>query len=312
VSAASGASVLPLGREQNTPDDFFVDGRPTGQPGQRPQAFSLSISTDFFKTLSIPFRAGRDFSDTHRADSPRVVIVNESLAHLAFPGESAVGRRISPTSNGPWLEIVGVVGDTRWRDPGVPPRPEYYNASGQGVGGSLTILARTSGDEAAVARALRTLLQDVDPSVPIRTETLAEMFGSSLAYPRLRTQLVGVLGGMGLLLSAVGIFGVLVYLVGQRTRELAVRRAIGAAPGDVVRLVMGHGLRLVAVGCLLGLAGALGAARLLTGFLYETSPWDVGTYLGAATVLGLAALIAMLLPAVRAATIDPAIALRQE
>ena len=164
----------------------------------------------------------------------------------------------------------------------------------------------------AVVRALRALLHDVDPSVPIRIENMEDMFGTALAYPRLRTQLVGVLGGMGLLLSAVGIFGVLVYLVGQRTRELAVRRAVGAAPGDVVRLVMGQGLRLVAVGGVLGLAGALGAARLLTGFLYQTSPWDPVTYLGTAGVLGLAALIAMLLPAVRAATIDPAIALKQE
>jgi predicted permease len=312
VSAAAGASVLPLGREQSAPADFFVEGRPAGQAGQRPQAYSLSISTDFFGTLRIPLRSGRDFSDADRPDSPRVVIVNESLARVAFPGESAVGRRIGPNSSGPWLEIVGVVGDTRWRDPASPPRPEYYTASGQGAGGSLTILARTSGDEAAVAHALRALLQDVDPSVPIRTETLADMLGLALAYPRLRTQLVGALAGSGLVLSAVGIFGMLVYLVGQRTRELAVRRAVGAAPGDVVRLVLSQGLRLVAAGGVLGLAGALGAARLLTGFMYQTSPWDVVTYLGTAGVLGLAALIAMLLPAVRAATIDPAIALRQE
>jgi putative ABC transport system permease protein len=312
VVAASGVSVLPLGREQNAPADFFVEGRPAGQPGERPQAHSLSISTDFFKTLEIPLRLGRDFSDADTAETPRVVIVNESLARTAFPGESAVGRRIGPGPTGPWLEIVGVVGDTRWRDPGAPARPEYYNASGQGVGGSLTILARTSTDEGSVAPALRALLQEVDPTVPIRIDTMDEMFGSALAYPRLRTQLVGAFGAMALLLSAVGLFSVLAYVVGQRTRELAVRRAVGASPADAVRIVMGQGLRLVILGLAAGVAGALAGSRLLMGLLYETSPWDAVTYVSVVAALGLAATLAMILPALRAATVDPLIALRHE
>jgi predicted permease len=312
VVAASGASVLPLGREQNAPADFFVEGRPAGEPGERPQAHSLSISADFFKTLEIPFRLGRDFSDADTAETPRVIIVNETLARTAFLGQSAVGRRLGPSPNGPWLEIVGVVGDTRWRDPGVPAQPEYYNASGQGVGGSLTILARTSTDEAAVAPALRALLQQVDPTVPVRIETMDDMFGSALAYPRLRTQLVGTFGAMALLLSAVGLFSVLAYVVGQRTRELAVRRAMGASPADVVRLVMGQGLRLVILGMAAGVAGALAGSRVLMGLLYETSPWDAVTYVGVVAALGLAATLAMILPAARAATIDPLIALRHE
>jgi len=176
----------------------------------------------------------------------------------------------------------------------------------------LTFLARTSGDEHAVARALRGLLQDADPSVPVRIETVAEMFGLALAYPRFRTQLIGVFGGMGLVLSAVGIFSLLGYLVSQRTRELAVRRAVGATPSHVVSLVLGQGVRLATAGLLLGVTGALVGGQLLKGFLYETSPWDPVTYLGVVGVLGFAAVLAMLFPALRAARVDPLIALRHE
>jgi len=139
-----------------------------------------------------------------------------------------------------------------------------------------------------------------------------ELFDSTLAYPRFRTQVIGLFAAAAALLAAVGIFSVLAYLVGQRTRELAVRRALGAQAGAVIRLIVGQGLRLVAIGLVLGFAGALAVARLLTGLLYEISPWDVGTYLGALVVLGAAALLATLIPAIRAATIAPLIALQQE
>jgi predicted permease len=312
VVAASGASVLPLGREQSSAADVFVEGRAPGRPGERLQAFSLSIATDFFTTLNIPFRLGRDFTDADTAQTPRVVIVNEALARMAFSGESPLGRRISPGPAGPWLEIVGVVGDTRWRDPSVPPQPEYFHASGQGIGGSLTILARTSGNDDSVAPALRALLQAADPTIPVRIETMEDMFRSALAYPRLRTQLTATFGAVALLLSAVGIFSVLAYLVGERTRELAVRRAVGAGSAEVVRLVMGQGLRLVVAGMIAGVVGSLAGSRLLTGLLYETSPWDAVAYVTATAVLGMAATLAMLLPAIRAATLDPLLALRHE
>ena len=312
VVAASGVSVLPLGREQNAPADFFIEGQPAGRPGERRQALSLSVATDYFNTLNIPFRLGRDFSGTDTPVSPRVIVVNESLARSAFPGKSAVGRRIGTNPNGPWMEIVGVVADTRWRNPSLSPQPEYFTASGQGVGGSLTILARTSVDEVSVARALRVLLEETDPTVPVRIETMEQMFGTALAYPRFRTQLTAAFGGMAVLLSALGIFSVLAYLVGQRTRELAVRRAVGAGAADVIRLVVGQGLRLLASGLLLGVASALVGSRLLSGLLYKTSPWDFMTYASVVGVLTVAATLAMMLPAIRAAAIDPLIALRHE
>jgi putative ABC transport system permease protein len=187
-----------------------------------------------------------------------------------------------------------------------------YAASSQGFGNSPAILARTSVDERSLAGTLRAILHDADPTVPVKFETMDELFDSTLAYPRFRTQVIGLFAAAAALLAAVGIFSVLAYLVGQRTRELAVRRAWAPQAGAVIRLIVGQGLRLVAIGLVLGFAGALAVARLLTGLLYEISPWDVGTYLGALVVLGAAALLATLIPAIRAATIAPLIALQQE
>jgi predicted permease len=314
VSAASGVAYLGMGREPRSPRDFYVQGRPEGRPGERPQAELHAVTADYFTTLEIPVRAGRDFDRSDTPERPPIVIVNETLARTAFPGESPIGQRIrtGTSPRAPWMEIVGIVGDTRWQDPSQPARAVIYAAATQGFGNSLAILARTSVDELSLASTLRSLLHDANPTVPVKFETMEELFDGTLAYPRLRTQVIGLFAGVAALLAAVGIFSVLAHLVGQRTREFAVRRALGAQAGDVIRLIVGQGLRLVAIGLVLGFAGALAVARLLTRLLYEISPWDVGTYLGALVVLGVAALLATLIPAIRAATIAPLIALQQE
>ena len=204
-----------------------------------------------------------------------------------------------------------MVGDTRWQDPSQPARAVIYAASTQGAGNSLSILARTSLDSQSLAGTLRTLLHDANPTVPVKFETMDELFDSALAYPRFRTQVIGLFASVAVVLAAVGIFSVLAYLVGQRTRA-AIRRALGARTVDVIPLIIGQGLRLVAIGLVLGLAGALTLARLMTGLLFEISPWDAGTYLGTIAVLGGAALLATLVPAIRAATIAPLVVLQQE
>ena len=312
VSAAAGIAFLPMGREPRAGRDYFVQGRPEGQSGERPQAEVYAITSDYFKTLEIPLRAGRDFDGTDTPERPRVAIINETLARATFPSESPVGQHIRTTSSSPWMEIVGVVGDTRWQDPSHPAPAVIFVSSAQGAGKSLSILARTSLDEKSLASTLRTLLHEANPTVPVRFETMEELFDFALAYPRFRAQVIGLFAGIAALLAAVGLFSVLAYLVGQRTREIAVRRALGARASEVIRLVVSQGLRLVAIGLIVGLAGALAVARLLTGLLYEISPWDVGAYLGTIAVLGSAALLATLLPAIRAATIAPLIVLRQE
>ena len=312
VSAASGVAFLGMGREPRSPRDFFIQGRPEGRAGERPQAELHAITADYFKTLEIPVRAGRDFDRTDTPERPQVAIINETMARTAFPGEAALGQRIRQNSRAPWMEIVGVVADTRWQDPSQPSRPVVYAASTQGTGNSLAILARTSLDDQSIARTLRTLMHEANPTVPVKFETMEALFDSTLAYPRFRTQVIGLFAGVAALLAAVGVFSVLAYLVGQRTREFAVRRALGAGAGDVIGLIVGQGLRLVAIGLVLGLASALAVARLLTGLLYEISPWDVGTYLGTIAVLGSAALLATLFPAIRAATIAPGTVLQEE
>ena len=312
VRAASGVAYLGMGREPRSPRDFFVQGRPEGRAGERPQAEHHAVTADYFETLQIPLRAGRDFNHTDTPEGTQVAIINEAMARIAFPGEVPLGQHIRVNSRSPWMEIVGVVADTRWQDPSHPAPPAVFSASTQGWGNSLAILARTSVDERSLASTLRTLLHEANPTVPVKFETMEELFDSTLAYPRFRTQVIGLFAAAAALLAAVGIFSVLAYLVGQRTRELALRRALGARTADVLGLIVGQGLRLVAIGLVLGLAGALAAARLLTGLLYEISPWDVGTYLGTIVVLGGAAVLATLLPAIRAATIPPVVVLQQE
>ena len=313
VSAASGAAYLGMGREPRAPRDVFVQGRPEGQPGERPQAEFYDITADYFKTLEIPVLAGRDFARTDTPESPIVVIINDSMARLAFPGISPVGQRLSTNVRRPqWMEIVGVVGDYRWQDPSRPAAPMVFRSSTQGFGNSLAILARTSQDPTAIAGTLRAFLHEGNPTVPAKFETMNELFDATLAQPRFRTQVIGLFAAVAALLAAVGIFSVLAYLVGHRTRELAVRRALGAGAADVIRLIVGQGLLLVAIGLVVGLAGAFAVARLLTGLLYEIGPWDIATYLGTFVVLGGAALLATLVPAIRAAAIAPIILLQQD
>ena len=312
VSAAAGVAYLPMGREPRAARDYFIQGRPEGEAGERPQAELHAITRDYFKTLAIPVRAGRDFESGDTPGRTPVAIINQTLARAAFPGESPLGRHIRTNRRSPWMEIVGVVGDTRWQDPSQPPPPVIFVPSTQDWGNSLSILARTTLDQTSLAGTLRALLHDASPTVPVRFETMEELFDFALAYPRFRTQVIGLFAAVAALLAAIGIFSVLAYLVGQRTRELAVRRALGASAADVIRLIVGQGLRLTAVGLVLGLAGAVALARLLEGLLYQISPWDVATYVGAVALLGVAALLATLLPAIRAATIAPRIALQQE
>jgi predicted permease len=301
-----------MGKEIRPARDIFVQGRPAGQLGERPQAEFYAITPDYFATLEIPFPAGRDFTDTDTRERPPVAIVNEAFVRTVLAGLPALGQHVRWNERGPWLEIVGVVGDTRWQNPGWPPQPTLFVSSLTGLGTSLSIAARTSLDEQVVASTLRSLVHDLNPTVPVRFETMDDRFDSALAHPRFLALVVGVYSALAAFLAAVGLFSVLAYTVGQRRRELAVRQALGAQVADVLAMIFAQGLRLTAVGLLLGLVVALAVMRFLQGLLYGISPWDTATYAGAAAVLGVAALLATLLPALKAAAVAPLIALRDE
>jgi len=311
ITAAAGVSFLPMGKERRPARNYVVQGMPEGRPGEQPMAQFNAITRGYFRTLEIPLIEGRDFQLTDTPDRPPIIIINEALARASFAGQSALGKRLRFGPNAPWMEVVGVVGDVRWQDPDLPPPPLIYAASTQGVGGSLSIIAKSSLDEATLADTLRSALRKGNPGIPVRFETMAQLFDGALAYPRFRSQLVAAFAATAALLAAVGIFSVLAYLVGQRSREIAVRRAVGARSADVVRLVVAQGMRLVAIGLVFGLVGAFAVANTLRSFLFEISPWDADAYLGAVAILGLAALLATLIPAIRATSIEPVAALQQ-
>jgi predicted permease len=313
VSAAAGVTFLPMGKEIRATRDMFVEGRSATQLGERPQAEFYAITPDFFATLGIPFRAGRDFSYTSDTrGGPPTAIVNEAFVRTVLGGEPALGRHVRWQEGGEWWEIVGVVGDARWQRPGLPPQPTLFVSSLTGIGTSLSVVARTSLDEEVVTSTLGSLVRELNPTVPVRLETMDDLLGSVLARPRFLALVVGVFAAFAGLLAAVGLFSVLAYMVGQRRRELAVRQALGARSADVLAMILGQGFRLVAAGLLLGLVAALAVTRLLQGLLYGVGPWDAATYAGAATALGVVALVATLLPARRAAAIAPLIALQDE
>lgn len=313
VGAAAGVTFLPMGDEIRATRDMFVDGQPETLLGERPQAEFYAITPDFFATLGIPLLAGRDFTaTTDTRGRPETAIVNEAFVQRVLGGEAALGQRVRWNERGPWWEIVGIVGDARWQAPGLPPQPTLFVPSFTGIGTSLSLAARTSLDEGALASTLQTLIRDLNPTVPVRIETMDRIFDSALARPRFLALVVGGFAAFAALLAAVGLFSVLAYMVGQRRRELALRQALGAQVADVVKMVVGQGLRLTAIGLLFGLGMALAFTRLLEGLLYGVAPWDAATYAGATVVLGVAAMLAAFLPACRAAAIAPATALQED
>lgn len=312
VSAAAGITSVPLGDGDARTRDILVDGRPPEQLGERPRADFYAVTPEYFATLAIPLHAGRDFTEGDTLERPMVAVVNEAFARTVLNAEQPLGQRVRWNERVPWLEIVGVVGDTRWQDPSHPPPPTLYVSSWQGWGTSLSIAARTSLDADAVGREIGAVVRELDPAVPVRIESVDDRFASAVAKPRFLALVVGAFAALAMLLAAVGLFSVLAYTVSQRHRELAVRRALGAQVHDILKTVAAQGLQLAAAGLAIGVVAASAATRLLRGLLFEVSAWDPATYAGAAAVLGIAAVFATFVPALRAARIEPQAALKDE
>jgi predicted permease len=309
VQAAGAVRDLPLrgNGEMNRPD---VPGKPTA-PGEGPAIQMHQISTDYFKALGTPLRAGRTFEMTDRADAPLVLVVNEELAKRVWPGENAVGKAL--LFGGQPRQIIGVVGNMRQRGLAEPVDATAYIHALQNFRSRMSIVIRTQGDPLTYANAIRQAVWSQDPNQTITSLTTLEgVLGGAVARPRLLAWLLALFGVMGLTLGALGIFGVLAYAVNQRRQEIGVRVALGASPRAVLNLIVGRGMLLAGAGVVLGIVGAALLTKSMQSVLYDIRPSDPLTFAQVVIVLLGAALLASWLPARRALKIDPVTALRYD
>jgi putative ABC transport system permease protein len=319
VRAVGIVNALPLGRYgARVSGDFTVDGESVARRGS--WARKMVAGGDYFRAAGIPLLRGRIFDDRDREESPGVVIVSESLARRLWPNQDALGKRINIGFGGEtWREVVGVVGDVKHDELGERQVPALYGPYRQvkdttrWLLSEMTIVVRTDGPPDGVAVALRGTLAQIDRDLPLYDVSLmTDLVARNTAAPEFYTVLLLSFSLLALLLAAAGIYGVMAHSVAQRTHEIGIRIALGARPGRVVRLMVGEGMGLVAVGCALGIAGAFAATRVLSRFLYSISATDRGTFALFSLLLGAVALLACYLPARRAAGIDPIRALRAE
>jgi putative ABC transport system permease protein len=313
VTSAAAISWTPLGGG-GAATGFTISGRAAPPRGQEPTADVRVVTPGLFETLRIPLRHGRDFRPDDRSGRPPVAVIGETLARELGPPGAALGQRLKLRwRNDPEVEIVGVVGDVHLASLDTPPRATVYLPHGQDPNNFMTLMLRTGGSPAALVPAVRAVIASLDPALPVGDALpLDEVVGDSLRSRRFVLVLVAVFGGSALALAGIGLFGVMAYLVAQRTSELGVRLVLGARPRDVLRLVVGDGMRLVGLGLALGLAGGLVASRALESQLFGVRPWDPLALVGVAVALSLVSLLALATPAWRAASLDPARAMRVE
>jgi len=295
-----------------------IEGQPPVAPGAEPELWSRSVGGDYFRTMRIPILSGRDFGREDRAGAPLAGVVNAAFVREYFKSGDALGKRVrfARAPGAPWITIVGVAGDVRHFGLERPEEPALYtpyDQSPQAWKRWMYLVVRSHADTESVARAVKTRLRSVDADLPVtQARTMTQVLGASLARQRFSMALVGLFGVLALCLAATGLYGVLSHAVAQRTREIGIRVALGAARREVLRLVVGQGMRLALAGILIGTLAALGATRFLRSLLYGVTPTDPVTYAALASLLTAVALLACLVPALRATRVDPIVALREE
>jgi predicted permease len=311
VIAAGAIRDLPF-HGDGEPLGFVPPGFTPGPNGQLPTATLMFTSDGFFNAMGIPILAGRDLSPQDRQGAPIALVINQALAKKYFPGQSPIGQTITFGDTNHFA-IVGVVGDVRQGSVDEAPAPRIYASAYQIFRVKVSLVVRTQADPQLMIKRVEDALRSVDPQQTITSAfTLEDAVGDAVARPRLLTVLLGLFGIMGLVLGALGIYGVLAYLVNQRTREIGVRLALGAKPSDVLWMVVGRGLWLAGFGVAIGLVAALALTRLMQGVLYGVTPTDPLTFVGVAAALLAVAAFASWLPARRATRVDPLVALRAE
>jgi putative ABC transport system permease protein len=293
--------------------DLFIDGRPDvwGR-----ELRHKSITPGYFAATGLPLLRGRDFDSSDTATGLPVVVVNESLVRRYFAEADPIGQRVAfsrPSANTRWRTIVGVVADEKQDGLASGTMPEVYDPHTQDGSNAMAFVVRTSGDPVGRMAEFRAAIADIDPAVAIYDiKTLAEVVSESLAEERFTTVLLGAFAAIGLVLAAVGLYGIVAFSVTERTREIGVRLALGATRGGVLRMVVWDGLRLVLVGLALGVAAAFATTRAVEGFLFQTAPGDPLVLAAVIALLGMTGVVASYAPALRASRVDPAISLRAE
>ena len=313
VESAGATLALPIqGRSWNV--GFKVDGHGYTSLMDQPEAEARIVSNNFFDVMKIPLRRGRFFSEHDTKDSPHVAVINEAVARLYWQDEDPVGRFIQmPAFGAGRCEIVGVVGGIRQTKLSDDPSPGIYVPYTQEIMPWQTLVVRTQDDPMILASPIRHEIAKLDPEQPVgRIATMDQLLEASIAQPRFRTFLLGSFAGIALLLSAIGIYGVLAYEVSQRTREIGVRMALGARPVDMLTLIFAESMTLALLGVLLGLVGAYGVTRVLNNLLFGVSSTDPFTFAAVTLLLCSVALLASYMPARRAMRVDPIVALRYE
>jgi putative ABC transport system permease protein len=313
-SVGLGSSVL-LGRLPSS-STLTVEGRPVPRDAVNIPVPFDTVTNGYFATLGIPLTRGRLFGPEDTATAPARVIVNKAFVDRFFPSGNPIGRRVTfnpQDKNVQWLTIVGVVADTRRGGVDRPAWAELYFPLSQSADSRLMVLLRTAGDPIALARAAQEQVWAIDPAQPIASvRTLAELVGRVQANRRFTMMMLGVFAIVALVLAAVGIYGVIAYSTAQRTQEIGIRLALGAARGDVLRMVLSDGLRIGALGSVIGIAAAAASSRLLSSFLFGVSPHDPVTFVAFPAALLVVAALASWIPARRALAVDPMAALRGE
>ncbi|HKV34703.1 MAG TPA: ABC transporter permease [Pyrinomonadaceae bacterium] len=314
VEAAAVIFPLPFSGA-DAANTFVIEGQPAARPEDKPEANYRTISADYFKVMRVPLLRGRTFSERDDAKAPPVIIVNESLTRRFFGNADPLGQHITieraDVTEQVKAEIVGVVGDVRHEGFDAKAVPEFYVPYQQAPEDAMDLVVRTS--NANMAAGIRDRIKGFDPEQYVRAvQPLTELLSASLARRRFDTLLTGLTAGLALLLAMVGIFGVTAYAVTQRTREIGVRMALGAQPRDVLRLVLGQGLRLILIGIGAGLVAAFALTRVLGTMLYGVTATDPLTFIAVSLGLIFVALLACYIPARRATKVNPLIALRYQ
>jgi putative ABC transport system permease protein len=293
--------------------DVLPEGQTSSGAGDYPQAVYFNTSQNYFATMGIPLLRGRDFSPSDNASAPEVAIVNQTMAQRFWPNQNALGKRLTMVRQKSSVEIVGIVGDIERYGLGENVQPEIYFPYSQRARWATFFVVRTETPVGAFREAVQSRLTAIDPEIRLsRTSSMDDLIASSMKRPRFNLVLVAIFATTALLLAAVGIYGVMSYLVEQQTREIGIRSALGAKRSNIFKLVIGRGVWMAFVGVVLGLVAAFGLTRFLAGLLYGVTAVDPITFIAISILLLIVSALACYVPAWRATKVDPLVALRYE